>query len=34
MTYEQLCEMLDSDNEKERAEAELYILGKYLYEGD
>ena len=34
MTYEQLCEMLESDNEKERVEAKLYILGKFLYEGD
>ena len=35
MDYEQLSEMLDSDDPQERNEAELYILGKYLYfEGD
>ena len=34
MDYETLSAMLDSPDEQERAEAELYILGKYLYEGD
>ena len=34
MDYETLCEMLESNNEKERAEAELYILGWILYDND
>ena len=34
MDYETLCEMLESDDEKERAEAELYLMGRLLYEGD
>ena len=34
MSYEELSEMLDSDDPQERNEAELYLMGKYLYEGD
>ena len=35
MDYEKLCEMLDSDDEQERNEAELILLGRLLYfEGD
>ena len=34
MTYEQLLEMLDSDDPQERNEAELYLMGRLLYEGD
>ena len=31
MDYEKLCEMLDSPDEQERAEAELEIMGRLLY---
>ena len=34
MTYEKLSEMLDSDDPKERNEAELYLMGRYLYDND
>ena len=31
MTYEEILKALDSDNEQERNEAELEILGRLLY---
>ena len=35
MDYEELLKMLDSDDEQERNEAELILLGRLLYyEGD
>jgi len=34
MTYEELCKALESNDEQERNEAELYLMGKFLYEGD
>ena len=34
MTYEQLCKALESNDEQERNEAELYLMGKFYYEGD
>ena len=34
MTYEKLCEMLDSPDPLERAEAELEIMGRLYYLND
>jgi len=34
MDYKKLSEMLDSDNEQERNEAELYLMGRQLYDND
>ena len=34
MSYEELMEMLESDDPQERNEAELYLMGRLLYEGD
>jgi hypothetical protein len=34
MDYETLSKMLDSDDEQERNEAELYILGRWFYDND
>ena len=34
MDYETLSEMLDSDNEQERNEAELYLMGLIYYTND
>ena len=34
MTYETLSKMLDSDDPQERNEAELYLMGRQLYDND
>ena len=34
MDYKKLSEMLDSDNEQERVEAELYLMGLIYYTDD
>ena len=34
MTYEEICEIFENGTPAEKADAELYLLGKWLYEGD
>ena len=34
MDYEKLLEMLESEDQKERNEAELYLMGRFYYLND